>query len=54
MSRVYLAIDDEKVTIVQLDFSFTKDSPRYRKFTFDDLRIKRGDGYELSLEYANI
>ena len=54
MSRIFLAIDDENITILQLDFQVTKDSPRYRKFTFDDLIINRGDGFTLSLEYANI
>ncbi len=54
MSRIYLAIDDEHVVIVQLDFSVNKDSPRYRKFTFEELKINRRDGFEISLEYANI
>ena len=54
MSRVFLVIDDERIQLLQLDFSVMKDSPKYRKLHLDDLQLQLQDGFEITSESSNL
>ena len=47
-------IDDERIQLLQLDFSVMKDSPKYRKLHLDDLQLQLQDGFEITLKSSNL